>query len=459
MPAVATIDAALQMQLGNPSGATADSNNHSHYLIQRTVEALDYNDTLREPNWASWDLTAGDVGSSGRSSNFYIDTNLPTGFYRVPDTGYSGSGYDRGHMCPSADRTDNTTDNDLVFFMSNIIPQSPDNNQGVWANLETDCRSLAQAGNELLIICGPSGFGTNRTASTAQVYIPSNVWKIIVVVPLGSGTALSRITTATRVIAVNTPNIAGVRTTPWTNFLTSVNQLQTQTGFTFFSALPDNVATVLRAKVDGAIKDGITNISSTSGSVGSSVVIKGTNFTGASAVWFNGTNAIFTLNSANQITATVPPGATTGSISVIAAGGLATSAVNYNVVFTSPIQLWRQQWFGTTNNSGTAADTYVSSSDGMPNLLKYALGLNPLLAATNPITGDIATGFLRLTIPRNTNATDITYLIESVGDVNALWSTNAIVIDTNTPAWLSGHDTNAVPATSRRFIRLHVTNP
>lgn len=124
-----------------------------------------------------------------------------------------------------------------------------------------------------------------------------------------------------------------------------------------------------------------------------------------------------------------------------------------------PIQLWRQQWFGTTNNTGTAADTYVSSSDGMPNLLKYALGLNPLLAATNPITGDIASGFLRLTVPRNTNATDITYLIESVGDVNAVWSTNAIVIDTNTPAWLSGHDTNAVPATSRRFIRLHVTNP
>ena len=129
------------------------------------------------------------------------------------------------------------------------------------------------------------------------------------------------------------------------------------------------------------------------------------------------------------------------------------------VVTTPPIQLWRQQWFGTTNNSGNAADSYISSSDGMPNLLKYALGLNPLLAATNPITGDIATGFLRLTIPRNTNATDITYLIESVGDVNALWSTNAIVIDTNTPAWLSGHDTNAVPATSRRFIRLHVTSP
>src|SRR5581483_1483407 len=77
----ATIDVTLQMQLGNPSNATADTNNHNHYLIQRPVEAMDYSANLREPNWASWDLTAGDVGSSGRSPNFFPDTNLPSGFY------------------------------------------------------------------------------------------------------------------------------------------------------------------------------------------------------------------------------------------------------------------------------------------------------------------------------------------------------------------------------------------
>ncbi len=64
--ASAIIDATLQMQLGNPSGATTDANNHSHYLIQRTVQAIDYSDSNGEPNWASWDLTAADIGSSGR---------------------------------------------------------------------------------------------------------------------------------------------------------------------------------------------------------------------------------------------------------------------------------------------------------------------------------------------------------------------------------------------------------
>src|SRR5258708_39537481 len=58
----AIIGTSLQMQLGNPSSATADPNNHSHYLVQRTVEALDFGDVLGEPNWASWDLTSSDIG-------------------------------------------------------------------------------------------------------------------------------------------------------------------------------------------------------------------------------------------------------------------------------------------------------------------------------------------------------------------------------------------------------------
>ena len=205
----ATIDVSLQMQLGDPSNASADTNNHAHYLIQRSVEAIDYSDNLGEPNWASWDLTSGDVGSATRSTTYFTDTNLPPDFYQVTDNDYVGVGaidFNRGHLCPSEDRTDTRQDNDTVFFMSNIMPQSGPNNQGVWANLETYCRTLASAGNELLIIWGPSGFGTNKIPS-GKAYIGSNVWKIVVAVPLGSGTALSRLNVTNRVIAVSIPNV------------------------------------------------------------------------------------------------------------------------------------------------------------------------------------------------------------------------------------------------------------
>jgi DNA/RNA endonuclease G (NUC1) len=331
----ATIGVAYQMLLGNPSNAVADTNNHNHYLIQRSVEAFDYNDNHRQPNWASWHLTTDDTGSSGRSGSFFVDTNLPPNFTRVQTSDYSGSGYDRGHMCPSGDRTVSAAVNEETFLMSNMIPQSPDNNQGVWANLESYCRTLASAGNEVLITCGPEGFGSARTASAGQIPIASNVWKIIIVVPLGGGGTLDRITDSTRVIAVNIPNIQGIRSDPWQNYLTSVNRLQTNTGFTFFTALNSNVAAVLRAKVDGAPAAGITGFTPGVGAANTSVIITGTNFNGATAVKFNGQYSTFTLNSATQITASVPSGTTTGPISVLAAGGLATSANTFTV--NSPV--------------------------------------------------------------------------------------------------------------------------
>ncbi len=246
----AALGPALQMQLGNPSNAAADAANpnHTHYLIQRDQYALDYNDTTREANWVAWDLTSADVGGSGRSPDFYVDTTLPAGFYRVLTTDYSGSGYDRGHMCPSADRTVTTADNQFTFYMSNMVPQTPDNNQGVWASFETYCRTLAAAGNELLIISGPSGAGTSTLAS--GVAIPGYTWKIVAVVPVGAGAALDRITAATRVIAIKIPNIAGVRSDPWQQYITSAAQIETDTGLTFFTALPAAVAATLRAKTD-----------------------------------------------------------------------------------------------------------------------------------------------------------------------------------------------------------------
>jgi endonuclease G len=334
----AIIDVSLQLQLGNPSGATVNTNNHDHYLIQRPVEAIDYSDNLGEPVWASWDLTAGDVGSATRSTTYFQDTNLPPNFTRLTTTDYNGVGsidFNRGHLCPSEDRTDTESDNDAVFWMSNIMPQSGPNNQGVWGNLESYCRTLASGGNELLILCGPSGFGTNKIPS-GKAYIGSNVWKIVVSVPLGSGTALSRLSPTNRVIAVSIPNVTNGLNSAWQTYVTSPRQIEQATGFTFFTAVPAPIAAVYRAKVDGSPVPGITNVSPASGSIGSSVLIKGTNFGGVALVWFNGTNAAFTLNSSNQITATVPTGATTGPISVIAPGGLAVSAGSFTVMVVNP---------------------------------------------------------------------------------------------------------------------------
>ena len=247
----ARIGVEYQMPLGNPSAAESDSSNHEHYLIQRRVFAMDYDDRNGEPNWVSWDLTADDMGMTKRTPAFHADADLPASFHHITSADYKQSGFDRGHMCPSADRTDNAQDNDAVFTMANIIPQTPDNNQGVWEHLEAECREMAKAGNELLIICGPAGFSGQHINQNGPVLVASHTWKIVVAVPDGPGSVLNRITAATRVIAVDIPNTSGVRRDPWTKYLVSVNQIEALTGYHFFTALAPDVARVLKSKIDG----------------------------------------------------------------------------------------------------------------------------------------------------------------------------------------------------------------
>ena len=137
--------------------------------------------------------------------------------------------------------------------MSNMVPQQDDLNTGPWEALETYCRTLASASNEVLITCGPSDFDGSRIEPSGTVSIPAYNWKIVVVVPLGSGSALSRITNTTRVITVKMPNVAGIHSVNWTNYITSVNRIQADTGYTFFTALSPSIAAALRDEVDGGV--------------------------------------------------------------------------------------------------------------------------------------------------------------------------------------------------------------
>jgi DNA/RNA endonuclease G (NUC1) len=380
-PAHALIGTQYQMQLGNPSGATADTNNHDHFLIQRTIEAMDYNDNRGEPNWASWDLTASDSGTNSRIS-YITDTNLPSNFYRVKSSDYDLSGYDRGHLCPAADRDDTPADVDLAFLMSNILPQASANNSGVWLQFENYCRSLATNNYELLITCGGSGFGGARINTNGPVIIPDYVWKIVVVVPLGAGMATNRITETNRVIAIKVPNNDNV-TNNWPTYVTSANEIQVDTGLTFFTGLPSDVAAALRTKVDGETNPPpmIFSFSPTNGTAGTGITINGTNFSSASSVAFNGASASFILNSSNQITATVPTNGSSGFVSVTTPSGTAISTNLFTVLSSG----------GGTIYSGLLAGWDVSTLPG--GLNNY--GPSPFAAtsvATNLTVGGLTRG-------------------------------------------------------------------
>jgi endonuclease G len=254
--------AAEHMVMGNPSGATTDVNNPGNYLMEKTQYVLSYNRDKGTPNWVSWHLDSSWItGVADRQDDYRPDTSLPSGWYQVKDTDYdfANTGFQRGHMCPSADRTSSVADNSATFLMTNFIPQSPDNNQGPWEKLEAYLRTLVGQGNEVYIISGPNGVGgqgsvsstTTNTIANGHVTVPQKTWKVALVLPVGDND-VSRVGASTRTIAVIMPNVQGIRSDSWQKYLATVDQVESLTGYNFFSNVPQNIQDAVESKLDAA---------------------------------------------------------------------------------------------------------------------------------------------------------------------------------------------------------------
>ncbi|WP_343523468.1 DNA/RNA non-specific endonuclease [Pedobacter sp.] len=241
--------------LGNPSNAVASTTYPENYLMERTYYSISYSKSRATPNWVSWHIGTSDLGSTPRQDDFRADNTLPAGWYQVSNSSYSGSGFDRGHNCPSADRTASVAANSSTFLMTNMMPQAPNNNQGPWADLENYTRSLVTAGNEVYVICGSYGSGgtgsnggITYTIDNGRINVPSNTWKVIVVLPNGNND-LSRINSSTRVITVNMPNTNGLNSN-WKTYRTTVDSIEAATGYNLLSNVPIAVQNVIEAATD-----------------------------------------------------------------------------------------------------------------------------------------------------------------------------------------------------------------
>lgn len=244
-----TTSTSVHTTMGNPSNAAADVALYTNYLMEKPQYVLSYHRDKGTANWVAWHLSASWLGSTPRQDDFRADNTLPAGWYQVQATSYSGSGYDRGHMCPSADRTATVEDNSATFLMTNMIPQAPNNNQGPWASMENYLRTLVTSGNELYIYSG--GYGSQGTIDNGHVNVPERTWKVVVVLPEGNND-LSRVTTTTRVIAVDMPNNDALisRTADWKTFRVSVDAIEAATGYDFLSKVSPSIQAVIEATVD-----------------------------------------------------------------------------------------------------------------------------------------------------------------------------------------------------------------
>jgi endonuclease G len=246
--------------LGNPSAAATDVSAPNNYLLVKPQYVLSYNNARGTANWVSWHLSAAWKGSAVRCDCFTQDTQLPSSFFRATTTNYTNTGFDRGHLCPSEDRDLNSTDNAATFKMSNIIPQAPILNQQTWANFENYCRTLLNQGNEIYIISGAYGSGgtgslggTTTNIANGSITVPSRCYKIAVVLPLGNND-LTRVSSTTRVIAIDIPNNQTVNSQTWGAYRTSVDNIEAITGYNFLS----NVALSSQTSIEAIVDNGPT---------------------------------------------------------------------------------------------------------------------------------------------------------------------------------------------------------
>ena len=243
------------MGLGNPSNAIANTSSPANYLMVKKDYTLSYNRDKGIPNWVCWHLSSAWKGNAPRIDKFKADASLPSGWKRVSPADYTNSGFDKGHMCCSEDRDFNAAENEETFLMTNMVPQSPNNNQQTWRSLEAYCQALAATGNELYICAGPNGQGGTggkgpaSSLGAGSIVVPASVWKVIVVLPVGASD-VKRITKTTRVIAVIMPNDQVVKSKPWGDYRVSVDQVEALTGYDFLTAVSTTIQGTIEANVD-----------------------------------------------------------------------------------------------------------------------------------------------------------------------------------------------------------------
>jgi DNA/RNA endonuclease G (NUC1) len=284
----------VHLTMGNPSNAVADTNTPNNYLMQKPEYALSYNRDHGTPNWVSWHLADEWTCCLARVDSFRPDPQVPPDWYRVLASDFFSSGFDRGHMCPNADRNTSTSVpiNQATFLMSNMVPQAPGNNQGPWANLESYLRTLLPA-DEIYIVSGPAGVGgtgsnggVTNTLANGRVIVPAQTWKVALILPKASGDDVARVTASTRTLAVIMPNLDSIRSDDWHIYITTVKQVEALTGYNFFSNVPSAIQNAIESGTDGVNPPGAADETvSTAEDAGTGVTLVGASPTNAALTY------------------------------------------------------------------------------------------------------------------------------------------------------------------------------
>jgi endonuclease G, mitochondrial len=207
-------------------------------VIRHTAYTLCYDERYEQAGWAMYVLTREMLGAPGaRRNDFRPDPLVKTGSATPAD--YRGSGYDKGHLVPAADMKISPKCMSESFFMSNMTPQEPSFNRGIWKHLEEMVREWAVEDGELYVVTGPVlADGRFRTIGPDRVAVPLRFYKVV----------LDCREPELKAIAFIIPN-ADARE-PLQTYAVTVDEAEQATHIDFFPGLPDKMENTLESTID-----------------------------------------------------------------------------------------------------------------------------------------------------------------------------------------------------------------
>lgn len=205
-------------------------------LVRRVGYTLKYVEKYELPAWVAYTLQQDQIeGKEERENRFMPDPAVKSG--TAVSTDYTRSGYDRGHMAPAADFKNSYQVMKETFYMSNICPQEPQFNRGIWLDLEKMVRAWAYKYKKVYVVTGPVlEPGLPTIGRLNKVAVPKQFYKVVLYVnpPYVKGIAF---------LMNNEPSDA-----PLTKFVVSIDQVERLTGLDFFPRLPDAIEERVEAK-------------------------------------------------------------------------------------------------------------------------------------------------------------------------------------------------------------------
>jgi endonuclease G len=146
----------------------------------RTNYAVHYRYDTRTAEYVVEHVTKESVtGPAKRKDDFRADPEIKKEHQSLLSD-YNGNPYDRGHLAPAGDNTQNTKVMSESFLLSNMVPQVPNNNRGIWKQLETFVREWTLKGLDIYVVSGTIYSRNSKTIGDNKVGVPDKIWKVII---------------------------------------------------------------------------------------------------------------------------------------------------------------------------------------------------------------------------------------------------------------------------------------